>query len=172
MKNITYIFFVLVLISFISGIYFGNINYGVDSYGISKVSPSKAFFQIFFQNILVATVLLLGILTYYVFTFCLVIYNFFNLGISLKHLILMYGFKETILLILPHSIFELSWLILIPIFSFTLYDSFLKLINSNFNDFVIIKTVFSRKLFILYFLVLISSLIEAFITPIIFEQFK
>lgn len=122
------------------------------------------FFTIFKVNMLVGLGILIGFITYNSFTFFLYTFNMITIGYYIHYYMIKFGLLRCLYLILPHGLLEITWLTLLTIHSFSIFESFKIAINSGFekNDFV--RLLFSKKTLYLLTLILVTALIEAFLT--------
>ena len=121
------------------------------------------------KNILLALTLLLGFLTANILNYILLFFNGLMFGMSYSTYSKIFETKQLLLIVLPHAIIEVLWMVLISSLSVKLFFYFLKYINSNYTNKDFINLLKSKYLFKLYFIVILAIIIELFITPFLFN---
>lgn len=121
------------------------------------------------KNILLALTLLLGFLTANILNYILLFFNGLMFGMSYTTYSKIFKTKQLLLIVLPHAIIEVFWMVLISSLSVKLFFYFLKYINSNYTNKEFINLLKSKYLFKLFFIVILAIIIELFITPLLFN---
>ena len=123
------------------------------------------------RNILLALALLIGFFTANILNYALVFYNGITIGITVSMYSKIVNSKQLAISILPHSFIEFFWIILISSLSVKLFFSFIKLLNSQYENKEFIKILMSRKCLIYFSLVIIGILVEVIITPFLINLY-
>lgn len=136
-----------------------------------QVNPDKfvLFFKILLQNTGFAISLLLGCFFLNITTICLLIYTSISWGKSFNNLYCLAGWEKAVTFVLPHIVFEITWIIFACQLSVKMSFQILDLFNERIDAEKFLSDIkgphFSSFLRI-FALVLLAAIVECFITPI------
>lgn len=165
-----YIFFMFFTIGFFIGVS------NIELYNIPTVSINKnisidfnSIITITSKNILLAITLLFGFLTANILNYILMFYNGIVFGLSFYTYSKILDNEKLLMIVLPHAILEITWMLLISSFSVKLFFSFIKFINSRYEEKEFIFLLKSKMLHKLFAIVVLAIGIELFVTPLLFN---
>lgn len=136
-----------------------------------KMIIGQDFLFILKQNLLIGLGIIIGFISYNFFSIFLFIFNMFSLGFYLHHFQNKLGLFRSILLFMPHGIIEITWLTLLTIHTFKIFTSFKNALLTNFNDTSFLWKLISFKTLILFILIIITAIIESYLTPLLNNKF-
>lgn len=173
-KNLVYFcVIIMLLISFYFG--FNKNDCNLQSLGTYEINADLILFKkILIQNIGFYFLILFGSLFYNISNFFLILYNGAMWGISAKNLSCTLGDFNSTLLVLPHILIEVLWIVMSVQLSLQLSKYFFELLNESISPtkFMIgIKSL--RKQFILILIFTIAgAIVEVYLSPLTYNIFK
>jgi stage II sporulation protein M len=135
---------------------------------IVKQATIGTLYKILTNNLLFACFLLMGFLSFGLTAVFAIIYNGIIIGYAVKYGIAHVGLLQTLTLLLPHGIIEVS-AILLACFSIRLSIAFAQLLYSGLENTRFFSLIFSRHTIVLFGMITVAAFIETFVTPYIFE---
>lgn len=168
------IFLVILLISFFISFYY---QIEVNGYEPSLITKkdialnNKIIYKIILNNLLLSIILLTGFLTANIVNYVLISLNGIVFGLNIAYMGKFYNLKIALSLFLPHAIFEISWMLLISSLSVKLFFAFLKFVSSEYGDYEFFNLLKSKTMKKIIILMVLSLIIEIFITPYLFNSF-
>ncbi len=126
--------------------------------------------SIIMNNLGVAVLILSGAFTFQITSLITVAYSAFVIGLHIKKCSIITSLNESLILIGPHLLLEMYWLILMFQSSLKIQIWFTKLLNNNqLNDYLRIYEI-ARFSFAI-FLIFVSAFVESHYSPLILEYF-
>jgi stage II sporulation protein M len=138
----------------------------------ARMANLPMFLLILKNNALLAILMICGFCTFGVLNFGVIVYNGIILGSFIREGINFGGIWQTSLLILPHGIWEITWMIAASAFSLNLSHAFKQLLDSNLEDRSFLRLLFGSTSLYIILMVIIAAAIETYITPILFTTFS
>lgn len=126
--------------------------------------------SIILNNLGVAVLILSGAFTFQITSLITVAYSAFIIGLHVKKFSVITTFNESLILIGPHLLLEMYWLILMFQSSLKIQIWFTKLLNNNqLNDHLGINEI-TRFSFAIS-LIFVAAFVESHYSPLIFKYF-
>jgi uncharacterized membrane protein SpoIIM required for sporulation len=167
---VTFILIAMTMIIGYSTITCGQFEFISDTRFIQKEESS--FFllgRIFIKNTTFAILLIMGSLFFNISTFSLVAFNGYSWGHSFREVLCQTDIKTTLLIFSPHGILEIVWICLFAKISVNISISLVDLLRNKILSTIFIDSLklLYPKLFLGFFLIFTSAVIEVFLTPIL-----
>lgn len=122
-------------------------------------------FKIISNNILIGVLILFGFLTFNLTNLSFIVFNNLLYGIAINKYSLEFGLLKTLTAILPHGIIEYLGLAVLFSCSVEINISLYQYFNKTSNNPIHQKTF--KRILIGFSLIVLSSLIEVYLTPLI-----
>ena len=136
---------------------------------IAKQATMKTLHKILTNNLLFACFLLIGFLSFGLSAIFAIIYNGVIVGYALQYGVAHIGLLQTLALLIPHGIIEVSTILLLASFSIRLSIAFAQLLHSGLENTRFFSLIFSFHTLMLFGMIIVAAFIETFLTPYIFE---
>lgn len=147
-----------------------NVNLKSRDISLDNVSfSSGSFFKILSNNLFLGLSLLFGFIFFNIYNIIAIFINGLFWGFYINKFFGNLGVLNSILLFVPHAIFEYYWIVSISVHSTKLSSDFYRYLNSDFEDNLLFKNLISLHTFKLMSLILVSALIENYITGSLFN---
>ena len=148
-----------------SAFFYQHLDSSINNYSKSINESELSFLRIvLINNATIFIYLLLGVFSFSIFSFCVFILNGISVTTSFIYFSKKIGLYKAAILVFPHGLIELTWLIGITAFSLYLSFYLKKLFDTSFTDNTFFRKLFSRRLLYLFVLLIISAFIESFLT--------
>lgn len=122
-------------------------------------------FKIMFNNLLIGVLILFGFLTFNLTNLSFIVFNGLIYGIAINKFSVEFGLLKTLLAIAPHGIVEYFGLAILFSSSVEINISIYQYFNKSSINLVNTKTF--KKILLGFSLIVFSSLIEVYLTPLI-----
>lgn len=122
-------------------------------------------FKIISNNLLIGVLILFGFLTFNLTNLSFIVFNGLLYGIAINKYSSEFGLLKTLTAIVPHGIIEYIGLAVLFSCSVEINISLYHYFNKNNNNPIQLKTF--RKILLGFSLIVFSSLIEVYLTPLI-----
>jgi uncharacterized membrane protein SpoIIM required for sporulation len=168
-KGVAVLALIVIAVFFFIGVRVSDVNFIEPNSG-SIANTQPFLFKILKNNFLVGIYIIIGSISYCIISFSVLGYSAFTIGSIFQGFAKTYSTADATILILPHGLIELIWLILLTVCSYNISNSlfsFLKNQDIQPNQ-IISKTTFKR-LTIACLLIVVGAIVEVYFTIPIFK---